>query len=169
MKLFRLNRKSESGEEEKELILDTDAEGQAPAQEMTEAEAKAGASLDAPTAAAAAEAAAQTEAPAPAGDLLAQISAEATSEIEAAEKTPENDPGSPQGDDSLDPDLLALFREAKNEIVETTLASELPDIPMQDLLSDLENVSQRLGITPRARADPSHDKAQDPRAGRSED
>jgi len=167
MKLFRLRRKPESGEEEKELILDTDAEEQAPAQEMAEAET--GASADAPTAAAAPEYAAQAETPTPAGDLLTQIGAEVASENEAAEKTPENDPGSPQGDDSLDPDLLELFREAKNEVVETTLASELPDIPMQDLLSDLENVSQRLGITPRARTGPRHDKAQDSRAGRSED
>lgn len=167
MKLFRLNRKSESGEEEKELVLDTDAEEQAPAQEMAEAET--GASADAPTAAAAPEDAAQAETPTPAGDLMAQIGAEVASESEDAEKTPESDPGSPQGDDSLDPDLLELFREAKNEVVETTLASELPDIPMQDLLSDLENVSQRLGIAPRARADPRHDKAQDSRAGRSED
>jgi len=167
MKLFRLRRKPESGEEEKELVLDTDAEGQAPAQETTEAEAEA--SADAPTAAAAPEDAAQPETLAPVGDLMAQIGAEVASESEAAEKTPENDPGSPQADDSLDPDLLELFREAKNEVVETTLASELPDIPMQDLLSDLENVSQRLGITPRARTDPRHDKAQDSRAGRSED
>jgi hypothetical protein len=163
MKLFRLRRKPESGEEEKELILDTDAEGQAPAQEMTGAEAKTGASADAPTPATA------PEAPAPEGDLLAQIGAEAASEIEAAEKTPENDPSLPQEDDSLDPDLLDLFREAKNEVVEITLASELPDVPIEDLLSDLESISQGLGITPRARADPSYDKAQDPRTGRSQD
>jgi len=169
MKLFRLNRKSESGEEEKELVLDTDAAEQAPAQEMAEAEAEVETSADAPTAAAAPGDAAQAETPTPPGDLLAQIGAEVASESEAAEKTPENDPGSPKGDDSLDPDLLDLFREAKNEIVETTLASELPDIPMQDLLSDLENISQRLGITPRARTEPRHDKAQDARAGRSED
>ena len=163
MKLFRLRRKPESGEEEKELILDTDAEGQAPAQEMTEAEAEAGASADAPTPEAAAEA------PATEGDLLAEIGAEAASESEAAEKTPENDPGLPQEDDPLDPDLLDLFREAKNEIVESTLASELPDIPIQDLLSELVSVSERLGARPRARTDPSNDEPREPRAERSED
>jgi len=98
VKLFRLRRKPESGEAEKELVLDTDAEAQAPAQDTTDT----------------------------AG-------------------------GSPQGDDSLDPNLLDVFRAAKNETQESTLAPGLGDIPIQDLLSDLVGVSHRLHVTPRAR------------------
>jgi len=132
MKLFRVRRKPKSGEEDKELVLDTDAEAETPA----------------PDAAAVAEAPAQEEAPAPEGDLLAQIGAEADNEIEAEEKALEVD-------DSLDPDLVDIFREAKNEVVEITLASELDDIPTQDLLSDLVGVRRRLSIAARDRAKPN--------------
>ena len=132
MRFFRLRRKPESGEEEKELVLDTDAEPQAPAHNTPDAEEKV------PESAPEADAPTQGEAPAPEGDLLAQIGAEAEG-------------GSPQGDDSLDPDLLDVFRAAKNEVQESTLASELEDIPAQDLLSDLVGVSHRLHAMPRAR------------------
>ena len=154
-RLFRRSRKAAGGEEE--LPLDTDIEGQAQAQEVTEAEPKAGASADAPTPAAAPEDAAPARGPAPEGDLLAQTDAEAGSEVGAAGKAPENDGASPQGDDPPGPALVDVFREAKNEAVESTLASELADIPIQDLLSDLVSVSQRLGIAPRARAEPDRE------------
>jgi hypothetical protein len=132
---------------------------------MTEAEASADAptpavapeaeaSADAPTPAVAPEAAAQTRDPAPEGDLLAQTDAEAASEVETTEQAPENNGGSPRLDDSLGPALLDVSRDAKSEAPENTLASELPDIPIQDLLSDLVSVGQRLGIAPRARAEP---------------
>jgi hypothetical protein len=130
MKLFRVRRKPKSGEEDKELVLDTDAEAPAP------------------DAAAVAEVPAQEEAPAPEGDLLAQIGAEADSEIEAEEKALEVD-------DPLDPDLVDIFREAKNEVEEITLASELDDIPTQDLLTDLVGVRRRLSIAARDRAKPN--------------
>jgi hypothetical protein len=97
VKLFRLRRKPESGEVEKELVLDTDAEAQALAQEVPEAER-----------------------------------------------------GSPQGGDSLDPNPLDIFGDAKNEVEESTPASEPVDIPIQDLLSDLVGVSHRLRTTPQA-------------------
>ena len=161
MKLFRMRRKPENGEAEQELVLDTDAQEEASAQEMTEAEAETVASAAAATPEPAAGPAAQAEAIPPPDDPLAQIRAEAPGEIAAGEEPPEGDPASPQPDDSLDPDLLDLFREAKNEVQEGTLASELPDIPIQDLLSDLVSVSQGLGITRRARAEPNQGKTGD--------
>lgn len=132
MRFFRLRRKPESGEEEKELVLDTDAEPQALAQDTPEAEEEA----DTPS---------EGEALAPEGDLMTQIGAEAEG-------------GSPQGDDPLDPDLLDIFRAAKNEVQESTLASELEDIPAQDLLSDLVGVSHRLHAMPRPPAEPGQDR-----------
>ncbi len=155
MKLFR-RRKPEGGEgeDEKELALDIGAEEPPLDQGATEAEA----STDAPTPEAPAAADAQAAAPASSTDLLAQIDAETTREMEAAEKAPESGAGPPQGDDLLDPNLLELFREAKNEVVESTLASELEDIPIEDLLSDLTSVSRGLGITPRAGPRPTVDQ-----------
>jgi hypothetical protein len=137
MKLFRVGRKPKSGEENRELVLDTEAEAEAPIQDEAGAEVEAEAPADA--------APAEGEAPAPEGDLLTQIGAEADSEIEAED-------GPPQEDDPLDPELLDIFREAKNEVMESTLASELEDIPAQDLLTDLMGVSRQLGTALRARA-----------------
>jgi membrane protein involved in colicin uptake len=142
MKLFRLRRKPESGQEEKELVLDTEAEAQAPAQDRADAEAQAPAQDRA-------DAEVEAEAPAPEGDLMTQISAETNSEIEAEEKASE--------EDTLDPDLVDIFREAKNEVEESTLASELEDIATQDLLDDLVGIRHRLSIMPRARAEPGQD------------
>jgi hypothetical protein len=139
MKLFRVGRKPKSGEENRELVLDTEAEPQAPVQDETGTEVEAEAPADA--------APAEAEARAPEGDLLTQIGAEADSEIEA-------EGGSPQEDEPLDPELLDIFREAKNEVLESTLASELEDIPAQDLLTDLMGVSRQLGTALRARARP---------------
>jgi len=136
MKLFRLRRKPNSGQEEKELVLDTDAEVQP--------EAPADAPI--PDAEPELEAPAQEEAPAPEGDLMTQISAETNSEIEAEDKASEED-------DPLDADLVDIFREAKNEVEESTLASELEDIAAQDLLDDLVGVKRRLATMPRARAE----------------
>lgn len=155
MKLFRVRRKPKSGEEDKQLVLDTDAEAQPPAvtpapdaAAEAEADVQAEAQAVTPTPDAAAEAAAPTEeeAPVPEGDLLARISAETDSESEA-----EGD--SAEEEDPLDADLVDIFREAKNEVQESTLASELEDIPAQELLSDLMGVSRRLGTMPKARAE----------------
>ena len=139
MKLFR-RRKSENVEEEDELALDADAAEEDSIREITEAET--GASTDSP---------AQAGAVPPADDPLAQMRAEAAAEVAAAENPPEGAPASPQPDDTLDAGLMDLFREAKNEVQESTLASELPDIPIQDLLGDLVSVSRRLGVRPRPR------------------
>lgn len=84
--------------------------------------------------------------------------------MEAEEKSPEAEGGAPQGDDPLDPDLVDIFRDAKNEVLEGTLASELEAIPIQDLLSDLKGVSDRLGVEPRAHAEPTALEASEPSA-----
>jgi len=152
MRFFRLRRKPESDEEEKELVLDADAEEEAFAQDIIEAEE------EAPQSAAEAATPTAEEAPAPAGDLLAQLGAEADAEIEAEEKAPGTEGGSPQGGDSLDPDLLDIFRSAKEEVQESTLASELEDIPAQDLLSDLVGVSHRLRAMPRSHVGPGQEQ-----------
>jgi hypothetical protein len=146
MKLFRVKRKPKGGEENRELVLDTEDEPQAPVQDETGAEVEAEAAADTP-----ADASAEGEAPAPQADVLTQIGAEANSELEA-------EGGSPQEEEPLDPELLDIFREAKNEVLESTLASELEDIPAQDLLTDLMGVSRKLGTAMRARARPDKGK-----------
>lgn len=165
MKLFRMRRKPENGEEEKELILDTDADDEDAVEEMDEAEAETGGPAGAPTLAAGAGPSDQTDASALRADPLAQISAEAASEPAAAEKPPDGDPASPPAQDSLDDGLLDLFREAKNEVQETTLGSELPDIPIQELLGDLVSISRRLGIPSEVRAKPNPHPSREVRQG----
>jgi hypothetical protein len=177
MKLFRLRRKSKSRKAEKELVLDTAAEGnpdppadapQPQADPTPDPEAGADASAEALGAAPAAEApeeapaaeapedAAATEPPAEApksqDSLLAQISDEANSEMAAEEEAvqPGGDPGSE--DDPLDPGLLDLFRDARNEVQESTLVAELDDVSTQELLDELASVSSRLGISAQERS-----------------
>jgi len=146
VKLFR-RRKPENGEAEDELAFEA---GEDPGQETAEAalEAAAGPAADA----------GPILAP---DDPLAQMRAEAAAETGAAETPSEGAAPSPNLDDPLDAGLMDLFREAKNEVQESTLASDLEDIPIQDLLSDLVSVSQDLGITPRVRAKPRQDRALD--------
>ena len=147
MRLFR-RRKPENAEEEDELLLDADAAEEDSIPEI--AEAGTGASTDPP---------AQAGAVPPADDLFAQMRADAAAEIAAAENSPGGAPASPQPDDALDAGLMDLFREAKKEVQESTLASELPDIPIQDLLGDLVSVSRRLGVKPRPRLEPNPGQA----------
>jgi len=149
MKLFR-RRKPENGEQEDDLVVDADAAEEDSGQEMAEAapEAAAGAAAE----------------PGPIlapDDPLAQMRADAASEAAAAETPSEGAASSPNPADPLDAGLMDLFREAKNEVQESTLASDLEDIPIQDLLSDLVSVSEGLGITPRVRAKPRQDRALD--------
>jgi LysM repeat protein len=136
MKLFRLKGKPGTGSEERELVLDTEVEEEAPAGEESGAE---------PEAEAAAEAAV------PEGVVLVQIGVEADSEAKA-------EVGPSQEDDSLDPGLVDVFRDAEKEAQEIPPASELQDIPIEELLSDLVGVSRRLGITPRAQPEPARDE-----------
>jgi LysM repeat protein len=58
-------------------------------------------------------------------------------------------------DEPLDPALEQLFRQANAEAQESLAASELPDIPIQDLLNELVSLSRCLGIEPPARAEPA--------------
>lgn len=149
MRLFRMKGKSEAGEEEKELVLDTEAEAESdapagplvtevkPTPEVKTAEP----AVDAPEGA-----------PAPRGDLLARIGAEADAEIAAeeaaaTEETDATEGKPPSEDDELDPELLDIFRDARNEVEESTLASELEDISAQELLNDAVGVGHRLGIS----------------------
>ena len=139
MKLFRRH-KPENAEEEDDLVSNTDAAEEGSTREPTEAAT--GASTDPP---------AQAGAVPPADDPFALMRA-------AAENPPEGAPGSPQPDDALDAGLMDLFREAKDEVEEATLASQLPDIPIQDLLGDLVTLSQRLGVKPRPRLEVNPDQ-----------
>ena len=160
MKFFR-RRKPENGEEEDDLLFDTDGEEEDSGHEMAGATAGTGTSADAAAPEAASSPAAQAGPILTPNDPLAQMRAEAAAELAAAEKPSEGAAPSPQPDDPLDAGLMDLFREAKNEVQESTLASDLEDIPIQDLLSDLMSVSEGLGITPRVRAKPRQDRALD--------
>jgi hypothetical protein len=96
----------------------------------------------------AAAADAPEEAPPPQDNLLAQIGAEADAEL-AKEEAAAAEGGSPTDKDELDPELLDIFRDARNEVQESSLAAELEDIAVQQLLDDLASVSRRLGVPPR--------------------
>jgi hypothetical protein len=99
------------------------------------------------------------DAPAPAkragapDDLLAQMSAEADTEIAQEEAALAG--GQKSDDDELDPELLDIFRDAKTEVQEGSLASELEDISAQELLAEATTIKQRLGPpTKRSATDP---------------
>jgi hypothetical protein len=158
-----MKRKPEDGAEEKELVLDTEDEATPSA--MVEAEAKAGEPEAAATPEAAAGLEGQTLPSAAEADPLAQFRPDGPDQIAAGDEAPEGAPASPQPDDALAPDLFDIFREAKNEVEESTLASEMPDIPIEELLGDLVSISRRLGVSPQARAkrDPpsSHELRED--------
>jgi hypothetical protein len=86
----------------------------------------------------------QEEIPGLRGDLMVDVGPEAGSEAEAGGRAPENGAASPEPDEPLDPSLVQLFLEAKNEAQESALASELPDIPIQELLSELVSLRRSL-------------------------
>ncbi len=160
MKLFGKKRKSD-GEEEDELVFDTDSAEEESGQEMAQIQAGIGTSADAAAPEAVASPAAQAGPVLTPNDPLAQMRADAASEAAAAETPSEGAAPTPRPDDPLDAELMDLFLEAKNEVQESTLASDLEDIPIQDLLSDLMSVSEGLGITPRVHARPKQDRALD--------
>jgi len=137
MKLFR-KRKPENAEEEDDLLSDADTAEEDSVRDVTEAAT--GASTDPP---------AQTGV-VPADDPIAQMRADAAAEAAAAENPLEGAPATPQAGD-LESSLLDIFTEAKEEMEEATLASQLPDIPIQELLGDLVTLSQCLGVKPRPR------------------
>ena len=81
-------------------------------------------------------AAAQEETAALGGDLLVEIRPDTDGRM------PQNGALSPETDEPLDPSLVRLFLQARDEAE----ASDLPDIPIQDLLSELVSLSRSLGI-----------------------
>lgn len=97
---------------------------------------------------------------APTDDLLAQMSAEAESEVAAEEAA--LDGQQPSEDDELDPELLDIFRDAKKEVQESSLASELEDISAQELVSEAATISQRLGMPEKRSASDSDRQAAKP-------
>ena len=99
----------------------------------------------------------QEETPALGGDPLVEPGAEVGSEANARRRPPENGAAALETDEPLDPALVQLFREANAEAQESVAASELPDIPIQDLLNELLSLSRRLGIEPTARAEPANE------------
>ena len=137
MKFFRRGRKRQSAEEEEAPVLDADVEAQPSAQDETAPEAKA----DAPT-----------DTPAPQADPLVHVIPEADAETKAEDETEDKPPDAEdvllQEDDSLDSDLMDIFRDAKNEVQESTLAAEVEDIPIRDLLRELAEICRLLGIPP---------------------
>ncbi|MGQ9571951.1 MAG: LysM peptidoglycan-binding domain-containing protein [Dehalococcoidia bacterium] len=143
MKLFRLRRKAESGEQEKELVLDTEAEPETRLQDGAEADVNAQAVPD-------------TRASEAAPFLY--MASEGESELESEQRTPEAKSASPQEASSLDPRLLDALREDENSIPAGTPASQPEDIPIRDLLSDLVGVSRRLGIEPHTSTEPTADQ-----------
>ena len=95
----------------------------------------------------------QEETPPRDGDLMPEIGAPADSnprerplEIAAALET----------DEPLDPALEQLFREANAEAQEAALASELPNIPVRELLNELVALGRSLGIEPSAHVESSN-------------
>lgn len=98
--------------------------------------------------------------PAPAGDggeerTTPQAAAEREDPLAAAEAAVAEANAAPTGEE-LDPDLLDIFRDAKQEAEEGSLASEVEEVSIQDLLSELRGVSQRLGVkvSPRRAPEP---------------
>jgi murein DD-endopeptidase MepM/ murein hydrolase activator NlpD len=57
-------------------------------------------------------------------------------------------PAAADGGDPLDPGLLDIFRDAKQETEESSLAAEVEDIPISELLAEITTISGRLGIDP---------------------
>ena len=88
------------------------------------------------------------------GDLIPEISAPPDSNPRG--RPPENGAAALETDEPLDPALEQLFREANAEAEEGVLVSELPDIPIQDLLNELVALGRRLGIEPSAHAESSN-------------
>ncbi len=106
------------------------------------------------------------EAPAPAAvpasheDLFAQLGAEAMNEPAADQTDPLT--GHPSAeDDALDPELLDIFRDAKSEVEESSLAAQLENVPIDELLSEAVGIGQRLGVKVDRQPGPSTERTPD--------
>jgi LysM repeat protein len=168
MKLFRLARKPDSGEEERELVLDTDAEAQAPDQDGTEADAGPAASADTPTP----DAVAEAEAPAPEGTRVIQIGTEADGETKAEESS-----GASQPEDIPIQELLSDLVGVSHRLGVTTRARTEPESdeahdanaqPASDVAPDA-NAQPASDVAPDANAQPASDVAPDANAQPSPD
>lgn len=155
MKLFRSKAKPKTEQEDKERMLKADTEvapaaptnvpnvesgagpGAAPSDTPEPDEKEVATAADAPD-----------EARPHQDNLLARIGAEADAEL-AKEEAAAAEDSSPTDKEELDPELLDIFRDARNEVQESSLAAELEDIAAQELLDDLVSVSRRLGVAPR--------------------
>lgn len=146
MKLFRLTRMPDSGEEERELVLDTDAEAQAPAQDGNEGEVEPEASPNTPTPDA------EAEDPAPEDTLVIQVGAEADSETPAEEATPASQPADIPIQDLLS-DLVGVSR--RLGVAPRTRTDPGPD---EALDADAEPSSDETRV---ASAEPDRDQAPD--------
>jgi LysM repeat protein len=93
----------------------------------------------------------QEEAPVPGGDPPAELAVEGHTKAGPSE----NGAASPEVDEPLDPGLVRLFLEANAEAEASVTASELPDIPIQDLLNELVSLSRSLGIERPYHAEPA--------------
>ena len=96
----------------------------------------------------------QEETPPRDGDLIPEIGAPADSSPRG--RPPENGAAALETDEPLDPALEQLFREANAEAQEAALASELPNIPVRELLNELVALGRSLGIEPSAHAESSN-------------
>lgn len=152
MRLFRLKGKHDDPNAERELVLDTGtADDSTPeAQSPPEPEP----APAAPDEAAAEIPSSQEEGPVPQDNFLAEISAQADKEMAEQEQLAAG--ASSQGDDALDPGLLDIFRDAKSEVEESSLAAELESISAREILDEIRGIGQRLGI-PSGRLRRSHD------------
>ena len=145
MKLFRRGKTAETTEEEKDAVPDAAAEMDGPegASDAQGTPAQEETGKPEPEAADAPEEAAEKP-PKAGGDLLSQISAETDSELAAEEAAA----AGTSDDDALDPELMDIFRDPKNEVEEASLAADLENIPVNELLSDAIGVIRRLGEVP---------------------
>jgi hypothetical protein len=142
MKLFRFKGKPDDPSAEKELVLDTDAEEASAAQVQPSptAEPAPEARQEAPV-----DVTGDPEARPPSQEsFLAEIGAEADKEMAEQERLIAGE--GLQEDDALDPGLVDLFRDAKTEVEESSLAAELDNIPAREILDEITEVSQRLGV-----------------------
>jgi murein DD-endopeptidase MepM/ murein hydrolase activator NlpD len=65
-------------------------------------------------------------------------------------------------DDALDMDLLDIFRDAKKETEEGSLAGQVEEVSIADLLGDVETIRSRLGIKARPAPPPEPEPKEPP-------
>lgn len=152
MKLFRLKGKHDDPNAERELVLDTGTADDSTPEAQSPPEP--GPVPAAPDEAVAEIPSNQEEGPAPQDNFLAEISAQADKEMAEQEQLAAG--ASPQDDDALDPGLLDIFRDAKSEVEESSLAAELESVSAREILDEIRGIGQRLGI-PSERLRRRHD------------